>query len=127
VIIFLGVLIGILFLEETHVEKKYRQDPSLEAGKWILSTVSRCAKSKSLRNEKVADLDNIISLLSEDGQPPGYHTTEGSQNLPSTPSPEPREALNLNDVNISPISKPAATKAFTRHVVLNIVGYGILA
>jgi hypothetical protein len=126
-IVSLGVLIGVLFLEETHAEKKYRRDPGLEAGKWILSKFSQCAELKASRNEKVTDLDEILSLLGEDDQPPGYRTTEGSPNLPSTPSPEPQESLNLNDVGLATRSKPAATKAFTRQVVLNIVGYGILA
>lgn len=116
-----------MFLEETHPEKKYRHDPGLRAGKWILSKISPCAELKSSRNEKAVDPDEIISLLSEDDQPPGYRTTEGSPNLPSTPSPEPQEPLDLNDVHIASRLKPAATKAFTRQVVLNIVGYGILA
>lgn len=126
IIVFCGVVIGILFLEETHAEKKYRHDPGLAAGQWILSKFSRCASVKALRSEKVADLDEVSSLLSDD-QPPGYRTAEGSPNLPSTPSPEPQEPLNLNSSRILPRSKPAATKAFTRQVVLNIVGYGILA
>jgi hypothetical protein len=126
-IVACGVAIGILFLEETHEEKKYRRDPGLEAGRWILSKVTRCAESKSSRCEKTADLDEVLSLLSGDEQPPGYRTTEGSPNLPSTPSPEPQEPLSLDDSKIAPRSKPAATKAFTRQVVINIVGYGILA
>lgn len=130
VIVSCGVAIGILFLEETHAEKKYRRDPGLETGKWLLSKVSRCAESKPSRCEKTRDLDEVLSLLSDDEQPPGYRTREGSPNLPSTPSPEPQESLeslDLNDSHIVPRSKPAATKAFTRQVVLNIVGYGILA
>jgi hypothetical protein len=122
-----GVAIGILFLEETLEEKKHRRDPGLEAGKWILSKVARCAELKNSRSEKVADLDETISLLCDDDQPPGYRTSAGSPNLPSTPSPEPQETLDLNDSRIAPRSKPAVTKAFTRQVVFNIVGYGILA
>lgn len=125
VIVSCGVVIGILFLEETHAEKKYRRDPGLEAGKWILSKFTPCANLKASRSEKIEDLDERLSLL--DDQPPGYCTTAGSPNLPSTPSPEPQEALDLNASHIAPRSKPAATKAFTRQVVLNIVGYGILA
>ena len=114
-------------MDETHAEKKYRRDPGLKAGKWILSKFSRCAESKPSRNEKFKGLDEFTPLLNEDEQPPGYRTTEGSPNLPSTPSPEPQESLDLNDMHIAPRPKPAATKAFTRQVVLNIVGYGILA
>jgi hypothetical protein len=127
VIVSFGVAIGILFLEETHEVKKHRHDPGLEMGKWVLSKVARCAELKNSRSEKVADLDETISLLSDDDQPPGYRTSEGSPNLPSTPSPEPQETLDLNDSRIAPRAKPAATKAFTRQVILNIVGYGILA
>jgi len=129
VIVTCGVIIGILFLEETHAEKKYRRDPGLEAGKWILSKVTRCAESKGSRCEKAADLDEVMSLLSDDEQPPGYRTTDGSPKLPSTPSPEPQEALDLNAPAqvVMLRERPAATKAFTRQVVLNIVGYGILA
>jgi hypothetical protein len=126
-IVACGVIIGILFLEETHEEKKYRRDPGLEAGRWILSKVTRCADSKPSRCEKAADLDETVSLLSDDEQPPGYRTTEGSPNLPSTPSPEPQEPLDLNDSHFVTGPKPAVTKAFTRQVVLNIIGYGILA
>lgn len=129
-IVCCGVVIGILFLEETHAEKKYRRDPGLEAGKWILARFSRCVEVKASRMEK-ADLDEVVWLMAnEDEQPPGYRTADVSPQLPSTPSPEPQEPLNLNDTtpliaNATP--KPAATKAFTRQVVLNIVGYGVLA
>ncbi|KAI9054926.1 hypothetical protein LZ554_002069 [Drepanopeziza brunnea f. sp. 'monogermtubi'] len=131
VIVTGGVIIGILFLEETHAEKKYRRDPGLEAGRWILRKVTGCADSKrATRCEKVTDLDEVTSLLSDDDQPPGYRTTEGSPKLPSTLSPEP-EPLDLNaPVAVRPLSRalePATTKAFTRQVVLNIIGYGILA
>lgn len=126
VIVSCGVVIGILFLEETHAEKKHRHDPGLAAGTWILSKFARCANSKAFRSEKVSDLDEVSSLLSDD-QPPGYRTSDGSPKFPSTPSPEPQEPLDLNAARVVARSKPAATKAFTRQVVLNIVGYGILA
>jgi hypothetical protein len=122
-IVTCGVGIGILFLEETHEEKKHRRDPGLEAGKWILSKVTRCAESKSA-SEKEVDLDEVLSLLSDDDQPTGYRTNETSR-IPSTPSTDSQEALDLNDSRIA--AKPAAAKAFTKQVVLNIVGYGILA
>jgi hypothetical protein len=127
VIVSVGVCIGFLFLEETHAEKKQRRDPGLEIGKWLLGKVTRCANLKLYRNEKVDDLSEVASLLHEEDQPPGYRTTAASPHLPSTPSPEPQESLNLNDVSVKSRAKPAVTKAFTRQVVLNIVGYGLLA
>lgn len=113
-----------MFLEETHKEKKHRRDPGLEAGKWILGKVTRCAELKS-SSEKEMDLDEVLSLLSDDDQPPGYRTNDRSPSLSSSPSADPQEALSLNLSRIAP--KPAATKAFTKQVVLNIVGFGILA
>lgn len=128
-IVACGVVIGILFLEETHAEKKHRRDIGLEMGKWIIGKFCRGSEMKPSRCEKVTDLDDVLSLLDED-QPPGYRTTEGSPNLLSSPSPSPEphiSSLDLNDTSIPMRSKPAATRAFTRQVVLNIVGYGILA
>lgn len=130
VIVAFGVVIGILFLEETHAEKKFRRDIGLEAGQWLLSKFCKCAEPKATRSEKVVDFDEVLSLLSiedQDDQPPGYRTSEGSPKLPSTPAPEPQESLDLNAPVRAISSKPAATKVFTKQVVLNIVGYGILA
>jgi hypothetical protein len=126
-VVSVGVVVGILFLEETHAEKKYRRDPGLEAGKWIIRKFTSRKESRGLGCEKDSDPREVVSLLSEDEQPPGYRTSEGSPKLPSTPSSEPEEILDLNDSSSVPRSKPAVTKAFTRQVVLNIVGYGILA
>jgi hypothetical protein len=127
-----GVVVGFLFLEETHAEKKHRRDPGLEIGRWIIRRFCPCGDSKGI--EKVTRVDELHSLLRGDGdgdeQPPGYRTNDGSPRLSSaTPSPEPQDSLDLNiaAMNAVPRSKPAATKAFTRQVILNIIGYGILA
>jgi hypothetical protein len=134
VIVSCGVVVGILFLEETHVEKKHRRDPGLEAGKWILARFTRfcrCADAKSSGSEKSIDPDDVLSLLSVDDQPSGYSSTNaGSPSLRSTPSSQVPSSLDIDieehNANASR-SKPAVSRAFTRQVVLNIVGYGILA
>jgi hypothetical protein len=133
-----SLVVGILFLEETHAEKKHRRDPGLEAGKWILSRFSRfyrCAEAKVSGSEKAGDADDILSLLSDDDQPSGYSTTNaGSPRLQSTDSPQGSSSLldvdeerDGNGNGMASRSKPAAAKAFTKQVVLNIVAYGILA
>lgn len=123
-----GVVIGILFLEETHAEKKYHRDRGVEAGQWLLSWFHRCAKSKSYRNEKSGELDETHSLIEEHEQLPGYCTTENSPLVSSaTTLGEPQDQLSLDDEFIPTKQKPAASKAFTKQVVLNIIGYGILA
>lgn len=126
------MVVGILFLEETHAEKKHRRDPGLEAGKWILSHFNgfyRCADTKSSRSEKMVDADDVLSLLSDDDQSSGYSTNTGSPRLMSTPLSQLPSSLDIDEEHRGNVSqsKPAVTKAFTRQVVLNIVGYGILA
>ena len=83
------MIIGILFLEEIHAEKKYRHDPGLEAGRWIMT---KYAEARWSRYENTG-LDEDLALLSGDEQDLGYCTADGSQKLPSTPPPELQEAL----------------------------------
>lgn len=129
----MGVIIGILFLEETHAEKQYRHDPGLEAGRWLLRKVQQCAAPKPPRCEKSGNPFEVQSLIADDDGLPGYRSTEGSPLIATTTLAEPLEGFNLDTSTASPDetlptrSKPAVTKAFTRQVVLNIIGYGILA
>ena len=128
-ILAIGVLIGILFLEETHEQKKTRRDVGLEAGEWILN----CFRSRTelLSFEKVdeANVEEVQSLL-EDDLPPGYCTREGSPRYPSSRARSPDAGRMDYDIESEKrvLSKPCGVqKVFTKQVVLNIVGYGILA
>lgn len=112
-----GLAIGILFLEETHAEKRLRHDPGLVAGKWIFSKFIPDMNSKPSRSETIASLDEALPFLGDE-QPPDAHAAL---------LPEPQKALDINAWHVTPISKPTATKAFAKLVVLNIVGYSILA
>jgi len=116
-----GVVVGILFLEETNEEKKNRRDVGLDAGQWILAKV-RWWDSKTEQQSKLKDanLDERRSLIDQDDQPPGYRTTEGSPLLPSSRALSPERATKYD-------KPPALTKAFTTQVILNIIAYGILA
>ena len=131
VILACGVGIGILFLEETHATKKYNKDIGLETGKWILRKFRRA--SHDVTNDwKAADANrNQSHALVEDELPPGYRTTDGSPIQPSSRalSPIPNKIdcpSNTNNGFKRP--KPRGVqKAFNKQVVLNIIGYGILA
>ena len=92
IILALGVLIGILFLEETHEEKRYRRDVGLEIGDWI---TRRCRIQESCHiSDKAGDanLAEAESLLIEDDEPPGYRTTDGTprQQVSRSQSPSQR-------------------------------------
>ncbi|KZF25077.1 MFS general substrate transporter [Xylona heveae TC161] len=125
VVLACGVIIGILFLEETHEEKKHHRDVGLEVGRWILSKFSSKPDEPLFGKGGDANLEESRSLL-EDEQPPGYRTTEGSpriacsQGSSSDPPPQPLDEKRRR-------SQPSVREAFTKQVVLNIIGYGILA
>ena len=125
VVLVCGVLIGILFLEETHEEMKHRRDPGREAGKWIMKHFGRTqGEPPAFGKAGDANLEES-QLLLEDELPPGYRTTEGSPRLPSSRAHSPN---SKGSTKLERECKPRGMqKAFTKQVVLNIVGYGILA
>lgn len=124
-----GVLIGILFLEETHAERKHRRDVGLEAGKWLLNRFSN--RLTPVITGKASEMIEEYRVIPEDDEPPpGYRTTEGSPRLPSSRSSSPcaiPASLNVSGEPPSSHTARGVKKAFTRQVILNIVGFGILA
>lgn len=126
VCVFCGLVIGLLFLEETHSIKKLRRDPGVELGNRLLShipwNIGKSDQPKSAEEE---------ALLEPDEQLPGYRTTENSPLLASTSAnSDPVEPLTLGVPNLrSPADQPRKmpTRIFTRQVVLIIVTFGILA
>ncbi|TDZ35309.1 putative membrane protein [Colletotrichum spinosum] len=120
--VFFGVTIGLLFLEETHSERKLRRDPGVELGKRIISWISfPSCQAPARKAEKQALLD--------DDELPGYRTNENSPQLvgSSSPIPEPTETLDLTAPAAEIEEAPAVTKTFTKPVIITIVSYGILA
>ena len=136
-----GVIIGLLFLEETHPEKKFRRDRGVELGNYLLSFFSR----KSA-DEKLDDMETA-SLLSQDDQLPSYRTRENSPQLTYTTVPDVEtqplldpegheagyQATETESLRATSSHSMRATetekeqKIFTRPVVFNIISYGILA
>lgn len=114
------MLVGILFLEETHEDMKDRRDYGLEVGDWLLGFFR-----PSQVNEKAGE---TLALI-EDDSPPGYFSNESSPSmnpvlvgeLPNEAQPVPLQSAG------SRRRDTAVTNAFTWQVVLNIIGYGILA
>lgn len=145
VVVICGVVIGLLFLEETHEEKKYRRDIGLEAGEWIVrkvwsdlphlwtSTAANQGRDGSLKSSD-ANFEETRSLMSDDDQPPGYRTTEGSPRPPASRFLAPSSTCAAkgprrvdSKVPHGGVKVPSVGKAFTKQVVLLIIGYGILA
>ena len=124
-----GVLIGIFFLEETHADKKYRRDIGIEAGRWLLSHIGHKHTPVFVEKPAEVNIEDYENLL-EDESPPGYRTTEGSPRLPSSRSHSPRAThAGSKDTGrrLSETKSRSVKKAFTEQVILNILGFGILA
>ncbi|TKA72613.1 hypothetical protein B0A49_07174 [Cryomyces minteri] len=129
-VVLFGLIIGILFLEETHEDKQNRRDPGLEAGKWILSKFHRTSSEELLLSDKTSYPEETLSLLDEDTQPPEYRSTVLSPGLASKYDLMPE----VPPSSLGPIRHPvllrgtlAVKNAFTRQVLLNLVSFAILA
>ena len=128
VILATGVLVGILFLEETHESKKHRRDLGIEAGRWLMDHVNVRPKSKVGTMFAKGNFEDDVTLA-EDDAPPGYRTTEGSPCLPSSRLQSPNVLpQDLRAGTKCSTARPRGThKAFTKQVILNIIGFGLLA
>jgi MFS family permease len=110
-VLICGIVVGCLFLEETHPEKKHRRDRGVELGQWL---VNICWGSRV----QLPDGSDMIEKKYFDDAP-GYGSVESSPCLrPSDASPA--------DCDLEG-QKSRAPKAFTRKVILAIIAYGILA
>lgn len=122
VVLGCGIVVGTLFLEETHAEKKHRRDPGLELGRWL---VSKCSGLPVYLDADPKEGYNGAEYVGyDDVSPPEYKETESSPCLSST-----KESQDLSEDEVEGQEKkpPGVPKAFTRQVVFNIIAYGILA
>ncbi|KAG5744549.1 hypothetical protein H9Q70_012751 [Fusarium xylarioides] len=125
--VFFGVIIGLLFLDETHAEKKSQRDRGREIGDYLAS-----CNGRGRSPEKQALLDgkqNVQYLLTSvrpgsahsDEALPAYRSQENSPRL----APQP-DTQSLNEAPLEPIVV-RKSKTFTKPVIMNIISYGILA
>ncbi|GAD98136.1 MFS multidrug transporter, putative [Paecilomyces variotii No. 5] len=121
VVLGLGITIGILFLEETHPEKKYRRDHGLELGRWIVRAF------QGVFSEPVEEKGfNFREDFEHDDPPPVYRSKENSPRLSSVKGPQ--VTSQTDDIEQQSESKGCGVqKAFTKQVVITIIAYGILA
>lgn len=125
VVLLLGITIGILFLEETHVDLKSRRDYGCELGQRMLGKLlgEEFTNSGEGKYGRPFDTDAVQSI--EDEAPPGYRSTEGSPRL-STTKIATKEEKDIEVGEVQPL-KHGVSRTFNKQVVLVIIGYGILA
>ena len=129
-VVLFGLVVGLLFLEETHEQKKNQRDLGLEIGKWLLRAC-KFSSSDEYRYSKLADasLDENEALMDDSEQPPHYRSNESSPRLIGRPcdvDPKPAEQPLDTEATSSENSKGAAS-ALTLQVMLSVVAYGVLA
>lgn len=121
VVLVCGIVVGVLFLEETHAQKRYRRDRGLELGRWV---VSKCWGSADGIDSEVKGHDGETEYFDYDDAPPEYQSTESSPCLKPV-----KDAQDLSEEELEGQTKtqPGVPKAFTKQVVFIIIAYGILA
>ncbi|KAH0291692.1 MFS general substrate transporter [Aureobasidium namibiae CBS 147.97] len=117
-VVIFGMVIGVLFLEETHEDLKGQRDYGLDIGDWILNF---------FRPNQLEEKAGETLALFEDAAP-GYSSSQSSPTVnPTLVGELPNEAQPVSLPMSSRRRDAAVSKAFTWQVCLNIVGYGILA
>lgn len=110
VVLVLGILNGVLFIEETHPDLKHKRDRGREVGDYLL--------------QKVGNFISFVTGTNEpEDPPPGYRTNENSPLLLSTPAPQIAGDIE----SASEKENRGFSVTFSKQVVLVILGYGILA
>ncbi|RMZ88598.1 hypothetical protein DV736_g4179, partial [Chaetothyriales sp. CBS 134916] len=122
VILAFGICTGLLFLEETHPQKKHRRDIGLETSKFILSKITGKAASPTNTDKAPRYGFGEFDPLTVD-PPPGYQSAENSPRLSSTTAAS--IAIDIECLDSAP--NRGLSACFNRQVILVIVGYAILA
>ncbi|KAG5921463.1 hypothetical protein E4U53_003796 [Claviceps sorghi] len=134
VTVFFGVVVGFLFLEETHSSKKQQRDVGRELGERVLCFVHNMPICRGLTRRN-AEKESLLAH----NRPTGYGSTptegmwasdmsESEQTLPAYQSRE-----NSPSWTPAAVTGPGVRKSeqemviFTKPVIMNIMSYGILA
>lgn len=118
-VLIVGILVGIFFLEETHVERKQKPDFGHKLAEKLFKSRSKPQPTTEYK-EAIAAEEEGTDLTDMD-PPPGYRSTEASPLLCST-STEEMDAEMLREKQ-----SQGAVKTFNRQVILIVIAYAILA
>ncbi|KAL2200539.1 major facilitator superfamily domain-containing protein [Corynascus similis CBS 632.67] len=125
----LGVVIGLLFLEETHAEKKMSRDRGVELGNYLLSLLpSWGIGDKGQSSIKCSEEEQPLLFETEESLP-GYLTNgdmAGPSSAPGTSGLELDAEQACGGQSPKQESRPVS-RIFTKPVVTIIASYGILA
>jgi len=121
-VVVLGLVVGVLFLEESHEDKKHRRDLGLELGQRIV----RLFQWKGNGAVDLTETRETAHVFSLDEKRPSYQSTDSSRTSITSANED-----GDFDPEYSPIpstsEKLSWRQGFTAQVLLIIIGYGILA
>ena len=148
-VVVVGIVVGILFLEETHEDMQERRDPGLVVGKWLEGLFRKRSRSLYLNSKAELSTDTYPLLQEGDDQPPDYRSAASSPGLQATAVGLPPPYRSIDDSPVAlehaelvldeseiEVASPANAVAkrgssiwnfMTTQLLLNIVGLGILA
>lgn len=127
--VFVGVAIGLLFLEETHAERKKGRDRGVELGNYLLAYLpGKIGKAQERSAAKDAEEQPLLAETEE--SLPGY-LTNGTSAGPSAAAAlsqqEPIDFEAASGGQVSNLETKPVTRIFTKPVITIIASYGILA
>lgn len=118
-ILVVGIIVGLLFLEETHAAKRHRRDHGLEVGRTILRKIFGHTENTS--EKQTTELPPYTSE-----QPPEYRSRESSPRASTTSFDSAAGDLDP-ECGEKKSSGLSLSKTFNRQIIFLIIGYGILA
>ncbi len=119
-VLLFGITIGILFLEETHAEKKTKPD----FGHKLAEKLFRAGSKSNNRNdnkETASSAEPQMDLFDHNDPPPGYRSRESSPLLLSA---------STTDIDAEMMREKESRgmgKTFSRQVILIVLAYAFLA
>ncbi|PHH85440.1 hypothetical protein CDD83_414 [Cordyceps sp. RAO-2017] len=135
--VFVGVIVGFLFLDETHAAKTMQPDRGRDLGRRIAALFHRAAvckgRARTVEKEGLLAIDAAdakygtlsgAGMADMDEPLPAYQSRENSPKLAPRDAPEPAAAAASRRPGPGSSERP---KTFTKPVILNIMSYGILA
>ncbi|KAL9109788.1 MAG: hypothetical protein Q9227_005657 [Pyrenula ochraceoflavens] len=118
-ILIFGIIVGVLFLEETHAKRKGHKDYGRKLGQKIITRLSGQPPVRTERHSE--DLPEYCL-----DQPPEYKSRESSPRISTTSFPGNMESADVESSRPNK-SQLGVRRTFSRQIILFIVGYGILA
>ncbi|KAL6709008.1 hypothetical protein ACN47E_002135 [Coniothyrium glycines] len=124
-VVVFGLIVGFLFLEETHEDRKYDEDCGRKAGQWLLRKIWKRDADVEFC-DKDASLDEMRSMLEDHNHhAPAYRSTDSSPTLCSTRTSISEPPAFCLDKSVKHV--PTLRESLTKQVCLNVICYGILA